>query len=64
MFVLYRPHIEALLKQRDATVWAWAEAHPQEDVFEDRKLDITSQMPMSVQDTLAQVESALADKQG
>ena len=62
MFVLFRPHIEVLLKQRDATVWAWAAAHPGEDVFEDRALDITSQMPLSVEETLAQVERALAEK--
>jgi len=60
MFVLFRPHIEALLKRRDATVWAWAAAHPGEDVFEDRALDITSQMPISVEETLAEVEQVLA----
>jgi len=62
MLVLYRPHLEALLKQRDETVWAWAEVHPQEDVFEDRKLDITSQMPISVEETLRNIELALNAK--
>lgn len=61
LFVLFRPHIEALLKQRDETIWAWAAAHPGEDVFEDRKLDVTSQIEISVDDTLRQVELALAD---
>ncbi|GAB1232275.1 hypothetical protein UT4_07410 [Ferrigenium sp. UT4] len=59
MFVLFRPHIEALLKQRDTTVWAWAAAHPGEDVFEDRQLDITSQLEVSVEDTLDQIEREL-----
>jgi len=62
LFVLFRPHIEALLKRRDEIVWAWAEAHPGADVFEDRALDITSQMPLSVEETLVQVERALAEK--
>ncbi len=62
MFVLYRPHIEALLKKRDEIIWAWADAHPGEDVFEDRKLDITSQMDISVEDTLWLVELALAER--
>lgn len=63
MFVLFRPHIEALLKRRDEIVWAWAEAHPGEDVFEDRELDITSQMEISVDDTLWLVELALGQRQ-
>ena len=62
MFVLYRPHIETLLKRRDATVQAWLEAHPGEDAFEDRGLDITSQMDISVDDTLWLLELALAQR--
>ena len=62
MFVLYSPHIEALLKRRDEVVWNWADTHPGEDVFEDRALDITSQMEISVEDTLWMVELALAGR--
>ncbi|HEX5337961.1 MAG TPA: hypothetical protein VFW53_05960 [Gallionella sp.] len=62
LFVLYRPHIEALLKRRDAVVWDWAEARPGEDVFEDRALDITSQMAISVTETLSQIAQAIALK--
>ena len=62
LFVLYRPHIEALLKKRDEIVWAWAEEYPGEDVFEDRELDITSQMEISVEDALWLVELALAGR--
>ncbi len=63
MFVLYRPHIEALLKQRDETFWTWAAAHPGEDVFEDRMLDITSQIDISVEDTLSRIEQEIKAKQ-
>ena len=63
MFVLYRPHIEALLKQRDDIIWTWATTHQRDDVFEDRKLDITSQMTISVEDTLLAVELVLATRQ-
>jgi len=62
LFVLYRPHIEALLLRRDAAITNWAAAHPGADVFEDRTLDVTSQLPISVQATLAQVEQAIAEK--
>ncbi|MDD2719820.1 MAG: hypothetical protein PHH47_00750 [Gallionella sp.] len=63
MFVLYRPHIEALLKQRDEIIWSWATTHPDKDVFEDRKLDITSQIEISVENTLHEVEQAISTKQ-
>ncbi|MDD2686075.1 MAG: hypothetical protein PHY62_07945 [Gallionella sp.] len=62
MFVLYRPHIEALLRKRDEIVWTWAAEHPGEDVFEDRELDITSQLDISVEDTQWMVELALAGR--
>jgi hypothetical protein len=62
LFVLYRPHIEALLKQRDETVWAWAEAHPGEDVFEDRVLDITSQMNISVEALLSRIKQEITTR--
>lgn len=62
LFILYRPHIEVMLRQRDETIRAWAEAHPGTDVFEDRELDITSQMDISVEDTLWLVELAIAGR--
>ena len=62
MFVLYRPHIEALLKQRDTTIWAWAETHPGEVVFENRDLDITSQMNISVEDALSVIEKLITSR--
>ncbi len=62
MFVLFRPHIEALLKRRDEIIWAWATAHPGADMFEDRQLDITSQTAISVADTLLNVEQLIASR--
>ncbi|WP_375154440.1 hypothetical protein [Pseudomonas sp. Q2-TVG4-2] len=38
---LFRPHTEALLEHSDRVVEAWRAAHPGEDVFEDRALEIT-----------------------
>jgi len=63
MLVLYRPHIEALLEQRDETIWAWAAAHPGEDVFEDRALDITSQIGISEEETLSRIEREITARQ-
>ena len=57
---LYRPQIIALIRARDKAIAQWRAAHPGRDVFEDRDLQVTSEMPI---DFLAQVramEAALA----
>ena len=59
IFVLYRPHIEALLKKRDEIVWAWAAAHPGEDCSRIAGWT-SSQIDISVEETLQQVEQATA----
>jgi len=62
MFVLYRPQIEYLLRQRDATIWTWAAEHPGKEVFEDRMLDVTSHLSISVEETLGEIEQLIAAK--
>ena len=57
MLVLFRPHIEVLLRHRDAVVSAWAHAHPGTDVFEDRNLEITGYIPISVEEQVNQVRA-------
>ncbi|MDD2919518.1 hypothetical protein [Rhodoferax sp.] len=59
MFVLFRPQMASLLMQRDVTVANWAARHPAADVFEDRALDITSAMPISVEQQISRVEALL-----
>lgn len=59
MLRLFRPQIEALILARDAAVAEWARVHPGEDVFEDRALEITSQIAISVEEQIAAVEAAL-----
>lgn len=55
MLRLFRPHIHALLRHRDAVVTAWQSTHPGEDVFEDRNLDLTGFLPISVDDWIAEL---------
>lgn len=55
---LFRPHTEALLDHRDQVIAAWQAAHPQHDVFEDRALEITGYLPISVTDWNQQVLAA------
>ncbi|WP_025166378.1 DUF6969 family protein [Pseudomonas taeanensis] len=50
MLKLFRPQIEALLNHRDQVISAWQQSHPGEDVLEDRKLEITGFLPISVDD--------------
>ena len=59
MVVLFRPQIEDLLIRRDAAVDAWAADHPEGDVFEDRDLEITSSMRISVEDQIRRLRSFL-----
>ena len=60
MFVLFRPQMRALLAQRDAAVADWAVRHPGADVFEDRQLDITSWLAISVEQQISRVEALVA----
>ncbi len=60
MMRLFKPQIAALLEHRDAVVGAWAAAHPGVDVYEDRELEITGWLPISVDDQLAAIRAALA----
>jgi hypothetical protein len=53
MLRLFRPQIEELLQQRDARVRVWQRDHPGVNAHEDRRLEVTSQLPISVE---AQVE--------
>ena len=60
MFRLFRPQIEAVLNKRDAVVTHWAKQHPDEDVFEDRRLDLPSRVEISVDEQMRAVQAALA----
>jgi Domain of unknown function (DUF6969) len=59
MVRLFRPQIEMLLRQRDDAVAAWQKKHPDEDVFEDRGLDLPSSLAISVDDQIRNIELAL-----
>jgi hypothetical protein len=61
MLVLFRPQIEVLLQERDARVRAWQREHPEvENIYEDRRLEVTSQAPISVEAQVEALEEALA----
>jgi hypothetical protein len=53
MPVLFRPQIEQLILQRDQAIKDWRARHPERDVFEDRELEVTSSMTISLVDQIA-----------
>ncbi len=60
MLQLFWPQIRALLKERDEVIRAWAQQHPERDVFEDRELDVTSILPIDVDEQIDRIEFTLA----
>lgn len=58
MIKLFRPQIAALLRQRDDGLARWQAAHPARDAFEDRELEVISELPVSVEDQIRRVDAA------
>ena len=46
-----------MIRHRDRVMAAWQQAHPDRDVFEDRALEMTGYLPMTVADQLAQLDA-------
>lgn len=60
MFVLFRPQMAALLQVRDEVIAQWKSRIAAADVFEDRDLDITSRLPISVDAQVRRVRELLS----
>lgn len=60
---LFRPQIVELLEARDRSVAAWAQAHPGIDIYEDRNLEVTSYLDISIEDQTRAVARALLARQ-
>jgi len=59
MLTLFRPQIEDLLKTRDQVVGEWIDRNPENDVFEDRGLELTGYAPISVEQQIKSIVQAL-----
>jgi hypothetical protein len=59
MMGLFKPQIAALLEHRDAVLEAWTRDHPGVDVYEDRDLEASGWLAISVDDQLAAIRAAL-----
>ena len=55
MFILFRPHIVALLEHRDKVIAFMHKTNPQVDVLEDRELDMTGSFSITVDEWIQQL---------
>jgi len=55
MFVLFRPHIVALLKHRDKVIEFMQQKNPQLDVLEDRSLDMTGSFSITADEWIEKI---------
>lgn len=60
MLRLFQPEIHDLIARRDLSIAAWEKQHPDGNVFEDQALDVTSEIRISVDDKMRQLEAQLA----
>jgi len=59
MLQLFRPDIEDMLRERDQAVLDWQKRHPDNNVYEDRGLELTSIRSIAVDKQIKQIEKAL-----
>ena len=62
MLRLFRPDIHELVRARDQKVAAQQQRDPDTNVYEDRDLEITSFLDISVEDQIGRINEALARK--
>jgi hypothetical protein len=60
MFRLFRPQMLALLAERDAAIMNWRRRHRGKvHVFEDRRLEVTSQLAIDFDEQMGRIGAAL-----
>jgi hypothetical protein len=59
MLALFQPQIADLIRARDEKVAAWRLTHAATEAWEDRDLEVTSNLEISVEDQIAAVTKAL-----
>lgn len=59
MLRLFRPQIVDLIRQRDRVVADWQRRRPARNVFEDRELEVTSHVEISIDDQMEAIARAL-----
>lgn len=63
MLTLFRPQVRTLIRQRDTVVAGWQQDYPDSNVYEDRALEVTSEMAIDIAVQMAAIDAALARRQ-
>src|SRR5690606_10377812 len=58
LLAMYRPFVAALLRQRDAMIRRWQSERNPPDVYEDRRLEITSYLDIDLPSDLQRIARA------
>lgn len=61
---LFRPEIGELVRQRDQLLARHAVRHPERDLFEDREIEVLSEIQIDVTEQIAAIRSELAARRG
>jgi len=60
MVALFQPQITELILKRDQVVAQWQLTHAGQDVYEDRDLELTSELDVSVEDQMSLLRESLS----
>ena len=59
MLRLFRPQVEQLIRERDTCVVEWQRKHAPKDVYEERKLEVTSYVDIDIERQAEQIAKTL-----
>lgn len=59
LFILFRPHFEALLRHRDTVLAGWQQCHPDQVVLSDERVEITGRLDLNVGEWMQEIEAAV-----
>ena len=59
---LFRPQIEELIVKRDVSVEDWSKKYPDKDVYEDRDLEVTSEVLVNVDRQIDAINAELKSR--
>jgi len=62
MLILFRPQIDRLIEERETTLERYANGIPIKKVLEDHELDVTSEMPISLEKQIEVIRTLLDEK--
>lgn len=64
LVTLFRPQVRLLVEARDKAIERWMASHPEGNTFEDRDLEVTSELVVDVDDQIDAVARAIKAKTG